>query len=627
MRVVPRILLAEGHGPTREFVSRALTDAGFEVLVADEAHGAYELYASRRPEVVVVAADFAGGDGDGLAKRLREANPRVLLVVADRVHLGKARGLEATLPFKANAYVADPTGPELIARLQQLVAQSGPRARLRGTALVLARPPSAHGDVRPGVVARLLHQIWRGVSDGVLALQDGGRERRVFFLRGVPVACQSDDPADSLARWLLQSGRMDGAAHQSALDAMASGLSHGAALIAAGVLEPGEPLQATLAAHLRAAIVRSVGTRNGRWRFHAGTEFAPEVQPVEILPLQPILEGARAHIPAKHFADALKAVVAAYPVRTGDFQQILPAAGLASADLRLSLAIDGRSSTREFLDAHRTDLRDALSLLWFLSMLGAVAFHEAPEQSDAYGKAPIRKPRPLPADRAEAVRNAALQILPGTYFHALGVDIAADGKEVERAYQTVASRFHPDGFAEYEVGELADLLTAVQDKVSAAYRVLSNEEKRRAYLSFLLLRLELSGARRPGINPDAEVALKRGERALRERRHADALSALRQAVDGNPREPEYVAMLAFAELFDTSTAEPERSGRTKRTARKALAMMPEHPRAAVALAIAERRLGNVAEARRILLEALKVRGGSELLKSALHWINAATATS
>ena len=621
---MPRILLAEGHGPTREFVSRTLTDAGFEVLVAEDAHGAYELYAARRPEVVVVAADFPGGEGDGLARRLREADPRVLLVVSDKEHLGKARGLQATLPFKANAYVADPTGPELAAKVQQLLAQSAPaRGRLRGTALVLARPPSARGEIRPGVVARLLHQIWRAVSDGVLALEEGGRERRVFFRRGVPVACQSDDPADSLARWLVHSGRMDDAAHQAALEAMASGLSPGAALIAAGVLEPGEPLQATLAAYLRASVVRSVGARDGRWRFHPGTEFASEVQPVEILPLQPILEGARAHLPVKHFADALKAVVAAYPVRTGDFQQLLPAAGLASGDLRLSLAIDGRSSTRELLDAQRAELKDALSLLWFLSMLGAVAFHEAPEHADAYGKAPVRKARPLPADRAEAVRHAALQILPGTYFHALGVDIAADAQEIERAYQTVASRFHPDGFAEYDVGDLADLLAAVQDKVSAAFRVLSNEEKRRAYLSFLLLRFELAGVRRPGIDVDAEVALKRGERALRERRPSDALAALRAAVDANPREPEYTAMLAFAELFDTATAEPDRWAHAKRTAKKALAMLPEHPRASVALAISERRLGNLAEARRVLLDALKVHGTSEVLKSALHWLNSA----
>jgi len=620
---VPRILLAEGHAPTREFVARSLTEAGFEVTAAGDPAAAWELYASRRPDAVVLGADLGGDDGAvAFAGRLRDADPRAVVVVADREHLGRARGLPALLPVKANAYVADPTRRELVERLRQLVAQGEPHRRLRGVELVLSRAPSARGEVRPGVVARLLHQIWRSLSEGVLAVEEGGVERRLLFLRGVPVACQSGDPADSLARWLLEGGRMDAAAHEAALEAMAGGLSPGAALIAAGVLEPGEPLQAALAAHLRAFAQRLVGSRDGRWRFHGGAELAAEVQAVAIPPLAVILEGARAHVPLRHFSDALRAVTEAYPVRTGDFQQVLPAAGLGSSDLRLALAIDGRTTTRAFLDARRADLKDALSLLWFLSMVGAVAFHETPEEQDAaYGAAPARKRRPLPPERAEAVRQAALQILPGTYFHALGVDLAADGAEVERAYREVASRFHPDGFAEYEVGDLEDLLAAVQDKATAAYRVLSSAERRRAYLSFLLVRFELAGVRRAGIDLDAEIALKRGERALRARSAGEAVAALREASERNPKEPEYLAMQAFAELFDRALAPAARAEQARRTAGRALALAPEHPRATCALALAVEALGDAGEARRAVLAALKAHPASEVLRQALHRLN------
>jgi DNA-binding response OmpR family regulator len=462
-RAVPRILLAEGHAPTREFVARALADAGVEVVQADDSAAAWERYAAQRPDAVVLAADLEGEAApSALVERVRGADPRAVLIVADREHLARARGLPALLGLKVNAYVADPTSRELVERVRELLLRSP--ARLRGIALVLSRPPSARGEVKPGVVARLLHQIWRSLSEGVLVIEEGGVERRLLFLRGVPVACQSDDPADGLARWLLDGGRMDAAAHEAALEAMASGLSQGAALIAAGVLEHGEPLHAALRAHLEGFAQRLVGTKEGRWRFHAGGEVASEVQPVELLPLGVILAGARAHVPLRHFSDALRAVTDAYPVRTGDFQQVLPAAGLGSADLRLALAVDGRMRTREYLGARKADLKEALSLLWFLSMVGAVAFHETPEAAGAeYGAAPPRKKRPLPADRAEAVRQAALLILPGTYLHALGLDLAATDDDVERAYREVASRFHPDGFAEYDVGELEDLLAAVQD--------------------------------------------------------------------------------------------------------------------------------------------------------------------
>jgi CheY-like chemotaxis protein len=622
---VPRILLAEGHPPTREFISRNLAEAGFEIAAAGDPQQAYELYAALSPDAVVLSADLCVGEGASLAQRLRELDPRSLLVVADLEHLGRAVGVQAILPVKANAYVADPTKRELVEKLQHLVAQQGAaRPRLRGSALVLSRAPAARGEVKPGVVPRLMHQIWRSLSEGILVLE-GAAARRVFFLRGVPVAAQSEDPAESLFRWLRESGRLDDAAHDAALEAMASGLSAGAALIAAGVVEPGEPLQAMLRAHLKSIVLRAVAGKEGRWRFHPGAEFTGDVQAVEILPLQVILEGARAGIPAKHFADALKAVTDAYPVRTGDFQQILPAAGLGSVDLRLALALDGRLTTREFLQGRPTEMKDSLSLLWFLSMIGAVAFHETPEPTDpAYAKAmPPRRKKPLPADRAEAVRQAALQILPGTYFHALGVDIAADGEEVERAYREVASRFHPDGFAEYEVGDLQDLLGAVQDKVTAAYRVLSTEEKRRAYLSFLLIRFELTGARRPGIDLDAEIALKRGERALRARRNAAAVVALREAAGRNGKEPEYAAMFAFAELLDPSLPPRERASEARRLARKALALAPDHPRASAVLALAEEALGEIGEARKVTLAALKAHPDSELLKQVLRRVNRA----
>ncbi|WP_242395675.1 DUF4388 domain-containing protein [Anaeromyxobacter oryzisoli] len=619
---MPCILLAEGHAPTREFVSRNLTDAGFEVLAAGDPAAAYEAYAARRPEAAVIGASLPIEDAAALAARLREADPRVLLVATDLEHLGRARGLAAFLSVKANAYVADPTGRELVAKLEALLARgAAARARPKGVATVLSRPPAARGEVTPGVVARLLHQLWRGLSDGALVLEEGGIERRVFFLRGVPVATESDDPGESLVRWLRDAGRLDPAAHQAALDAMASGLSAGAALIAAGVLEPGEPLLATLRAHLEATVIRAVGQKEGRWRFHPGAELAADVQAVDLPPLRPILEGARAGIPAKHFSDALRSVTDAYPVRSGDFQQVLPAAALGAPDLRLALGLDGRTRTREWLEARRSELKDALSLLWFLSLVGAVVFHEAPETDDAYGKAPPRRRRPFPPERAESLRQAALQILPGTYFHALGVDLAADAAAVERAYQAVASRFHPDGFAEYDVGDLEDLLAAVQDKVTAAYRVLSSDEKRRAYVSFLLLRFELTGVRRPGIDPDAEIALRRGEHALRARRNAEAVQALREAVERNGKEPEYAAMLGFAELFDPVLPRSARIAEARRNARRALALAPEHPRATAVLALAEEASGDVAEARRVVLAGLEAHPGSELLKQVLHRLN------
>jgi len=616
------VLVAEGHAPTRDFVQRKLAEAGHEVLLATDVRSVLELVAARRPEAVVLAADF-GGDPADLARRLRAGDARLLIVATDKEHLGRARGLQAVLPLGANAYVADPTRPELVERVGHLVSQAASSRSARPAEPDLPREADAAGEILPAAVARLVHQLWRNRAGGVLTLDEGQGERRFLFCRGAVAGFWSRDPAETLLRWLSAAGRVGDAAHDAALEAMAGGLSPGAALVAAGVVEPGEHLLATLRNHLRFRLARAVGTRQGAWRFHSGGELGPDVPPVELpAPLQPVLEGARVAIPSHHQLEALHAVTAAFPARSADFQPLVAAAALSPSDLRLALALDGHVTTREWLEARRHELREALSLLWFLSLAGAVVFHTNPgPTTPAPSRAAGKKRRPLPPEKAEALRQAAFQILPGSHFQALGLEIGADTEEVERAYNDVAQRYHPDNFAEYDVGDLEDLLVAVQDKVSAAYRALSATEKRRQYLGLLVRRLEQTGQRRQGVDPQAEIALLRAERALRARRNTDAVEALREAVHLSPREPEYLAMLAFASLFDPVLPKGERAGEARRVARRALSIAPDHPRASAALGLAEAQLGDAAEARRVIVSALKEHPHSEVLKSVMHFLH------
>ena len=89
-----------------------------------------------------------------------------------------------------------PVEPSAPPRDRALEAPAG------GVAAILARPPAAAGELAPGAVARLVHQIWRSFASGVLVLDGDGPARRFCFLRGLPVAFAGDDPADGLEGWL-----------------------------------------------------------------------------------------------------------------------------------------------------------------------------------------------------------------------------------------------------------------------------------------------------------------------------------------------------------------------------------------------------------------------------------------
>jgi hypothetical protein len=92
-------------------------------------------------------------------------------------------------------------------------------------------------------------------------------------------------------------------------------------------------------------------------------------------------------------------------------------------------------------------------------------------------------------------------------------------------------------------------------------------------------------------------------------------------VERNPKEPEYQAMLGFAELYDPVLPPPERAHEARRVARKALALAPGHPRATAVLALAEEALGDPGEGRRLVLAGLKEHPGSAVLKAVLHRLN------
>ncbi len=200
------------------------------------------------------------------------------------------------------------------------------------------------------------------------------------------------------------------------------------------------------------------------------------------------------------------------------------------------------------------------------------------------------------------------------------VDIAAAPDEIERAYRQAAEHYHPDAFAGQDLGDLEELLVQILDKLNAAYRVLSNEEKRKAYLAFLLQR-HAEGRRKPDVDPEAEMALKRGERALRAHRIREAIRAFQAAAERNPREPEYLAMLAFATLRDPALEPRARPRAAARVARRALALDHGCVRAMVTLALAEESEGDVSAARRRLLGALRLAPGSEVARRALQRVN------
>ncbi|MDQ3265508.1 MAG: DUF4388 domain-containing protein [Myxococcota bacterium] len=623
------LLLAESHPATLEHLRGVLTQAGYTVRAVTEPGKALEHFASDRPDVVLVAVDFPKLDQQHLAQLIRASDQgaRIPLLVIDKGHLGRARGVSAILDLKANGYVPDPTKvPELLAKLKPLL-ESSPSAKGGGTTgvgAVLARPPVASGELKGFPLPALFNSFYRLHRDGVLVVAFRDLTRRVYFVRGRPANYDSTARQDAFANWLVERKELTESQSEAVLKALASGLRIGTALAEAGVALEGEELLQRLRDYTREKVAQLVGMREGRYAFYAGTEFTQEVAAMEIPALAAILEGARRTFPVKVFGAALRGRLHEFPQRTAEFGPDLPELGLDTDDLKIAMQMNGRIPMHDILAHGRGELRSTYSLVWFLNLTGDLRFSKTPlasTEAQPYAgsdKIAPKRRKPLPAELANQLRDSAVKIITGSYFRVLGLDITADTEQVEEAYHEVARRFHADNYSEFDTSEIQDLMDSVMDKLSASYRVLSVEEKRKAYVQYLFSRLDVG--RSAEVSVDAEIALHRGTAALKRKDFSGAVRAFEEAVSVNPREPEYYSYLAWATYLGASrgTAAVERAKAAQKLLKKALGLNPTLERAIIISAIIEGETGDASVARKKLLKVLEQNPHAHLAKAALR---------
>jgi tetratricopeptide (TPR) repeat protein len=145
--------------------------------------------------------------------------------------------------------------------------------------------------------------------------------------------------------------------------------------------------------------------------------------------------------------------------------------------------------------------------------------------------------------------------------------------------------------------------------------VLSIEEKRKAYLQYLMSRMDVG--RSTTVNVDAEIILRRGEAALKRKQYRSALIHFEEAVTLNPQEPEYYSYLAWATFLAGTGPKEDRAKAAQKVLRKALSLNPYLERALIISAIIDSET-DASGARKKLLKVLELNPNSQLAKAALR---------
>jgi curved DNA-binding protein CbpA len=236
----------------------------------------------------------------------------------------------------------------------------------------------------------------------------------------------------------------------------------------------------------------------------------------------------------------------------------------------------------------------------------------------------IRKPA-APARRARRDSTAANEIeallankMPlldsgVDHFTLLGLPVEASAADVRSAYFTLARKLHPDRLAAIGVDDEERRAQRLMAQVNLAFAVLNDTAKRDEYVS-VMRRGGEAAVKAEEAKADemamaimrAEEAFKQGEMALRRDQLAQAIEAFQMAVELQPKEAEYQALLAWAQF----AAAPDKNAVAAATRKSLLRAAETNDRLTSArfyLGRVERMLGREREALQYFEEVLALK--------------------
>jgi tetratricopeptide (TPR) repeat protein len=420
------------------------------------------------------------------------------------------------------------------------------------------------GDLRGFRLADLLHHCSMQVKTGLITLQREGHRKRIYVQRGAPTYVDSLLREETLGAFLLKREIIDEDQHRIAIAKMSgSGRRLGEVLIDMGVLRAKEAFR-HLSEHIQSKVISAFGWTDGSYAFKELPRLPPEIIGVPMNTPNLIVQGMRAHFdpaflppdfPAFDSASGMKLEAPAY---SEDELTLSPTASRIREELEAGTSID---SLVRLVGA---PLEQVMGVTYALFTLQVVGLSDRPGTAkegrpiDAETSASIK----LDGEQFETLNETCdafladyLRLRPLDCFRLLGLhpddDDDDDDDAVNRAFDKLRERLHPETFDPVEIAAVAVKVDELWTQIYLAHRTLSNAEGRAKY------RQSLDEAARdsPGSSgtrgPEHAKALagesyfQAGRVAIAAGRFDEALDAFDKALDAAPTDPSYLAHRAW----------------------------------------------------------------------------------
>ena len=199
------------------------------------------------------------------------------------------------------------------------------------------------------------------------------------------------------------------------------------------------------------------------------------------------------------------------------------------------------------------------------------------------------------------------------HFVLLGISTDATADLIRAAYFTLARKLHPDRLASLGIVDAQRDAQRVMAQINSAFAVLNDNLKRIEYLQILdrggesVVNAEEQKANETAMRVmTAEEAFRRGEMALRREQLDQAIAEFTTAVELQPQEAEYSALLAWAR-FAAASDKQAIARETRLALQRAAERLMQSPTARFYLGRVERILGREREALEHFYEVLRIK--------------------
>jgi CheY-like chemotaxis protein/DnaJ-domain-containing protein 1 len=577
---VPRdVLIVEDDRQLAATLVRAVEKMGYAARAVHDGSAALEAVGQARPDGIVLDLLLPRKDGRAVLEALQrtEATRAIPVIAMSGVFRGREQQ-QALVAAGARAFLEKPFPA---AALQAALAQFVGAPKREEAA---AAAPVSGTDLAQSCVADVIWSVLSERFDGALHFRHRQRHKVLLLREGRPILVRSNLAREALGRRLLASGRIDERTLGESLRRVkATGRKQGEVLIELGAITRSE-LEKQLAEQAAEKLLELFAWTAGEaWRQPGIAEIERASELAGWSPQRVMLEGCL-RTDREILLRALGPYLNCIAERGGVELEADPAGARA-----LLARLERPATVRDLAD-------EFLPQLYALWRIGSIAIEGTP--------ATISPPAvPARASRLAELRARLEETEGRDYFAILGVERSASPADVRRAFVENAKLCHPDklGDADAELRELAGRLFA---RLSDANETLSDPKARKAYLDRLT-----SGAKRTA-DPaavarivSAEQLFQKAEAHARRKEWAAAIEALRQALQLDPEEGEFHALLGWCVFMADSKARAQ----AIESLRKSISLAPNSPSGYFYLGRLHRICEQLPEAERMFRRLLELR--------------------